>query len=128
MPGIFTIPVMRNPGSQAISKIDGDRGNTNYPCMAGPVPWVGGKIAGAKYEAQKDYSHGFMTATCLYTHPFFQNQCETQQGCKAEGGKSIPKIEFSENDTTYCYGENMVHDLPFRSCSGHKGHEYPTDS
>lgn len=126
MPGIFTIPILRNPAGQAISQVDAARAITNYPCMAGPLPWRGGRLPGSQYDSRKDYSQSFILATCLHTHPMFQNQCERQQRCKAEGGRTLPKFEFTD-ESTYCYGETRVHDLPFRYCLGHKGQEYPID-
>lgn len=74
--GLFTSPVCRNPGGEAISSVNLEKGR-NYPCMCGEYSWDTGPSSPANDETE-----GFLRATSLGNSEDMKRRCDHKQNCK----------------------------------------------
>ncbi|KAF2840719.1 hypothetical protein M501DRAFT_1029948 [Patellaria atrata CBS 101060] len=69
IPGMFTVPVCRNPRGEAISSIRRNK-SRNYPCMCGGFSWDS-----KDYKKEKDETETLLQASNLYASEDFAEYC-----------------------------------------------------
>lgn len=83
IPGLFTLPVCRNPGGEAISSVWETKGR-NYPCMCGEFGWNNNS-----WHFSKDETKQFLIYTGLMFSENWEHFCNKNGHCKGENGIDI---------------------------------------
>ncbi|KAK3059988.1 hypothetical protein LTS18_009591, partial [Coniosporium uncinatum] len=112
LPGSFTIPVLNNPGGEAISSIFQTH-SRNYPCMAGAIEWNSGKGHPGSDELQK-----FLQATGYYGSLDWYQQCAHRHKCEKDRSRS-----FTFRQDAFRTVKEISH--PWKKCAATIDHSSP---
>lgn len=77
VPGVFTVPICRNPGGESISGVL-DKHGTNYPCMCGPFNWDNG------WTEEKDETPTFLMRSGFQFSEDWEDWCSNHNDCHGE--------------------------------------------
>ncbi|KAJ4362204.1 hypothetical protein N0V95_001448 [Ascochyta clinopodiicola] len=78
VPRIFTIPICRNPGGEAISGVLSKKGR-NYPCMCGETGWDDGR-----WTEEIDETPTFLLRSGFAFSEDWEDYCSDHNYCKGE--------------------------------------------
>lgn len=116
VPGAFSIPILRNPGGEAISSVGKDK-SRNYTCMSGEFSWESG------WSIEKNTTLQFLKRSGFMYSEDWEDYCPGHNGCEVEniidwhadinafrkhGDPEIPK--------------KLKH--PFKKCTSPKSHDH----
>jgi hypothetical protein len=124
VPGMFMIPICRNPGGEAISSV-WSNGGRNYPCMCGEFPWR--TTATDYWHIDKDETLRFLELSGFKFSEDWEDYCSNHNKCNKR-----EDIDFySMLDATRYPGDPPVASWiqhPYREClrvKDHYDHGYP---
>lgn len=116
-PGLFTVPVCRNPDGAFISSVGSDEAR-NYPCRCGEL---GPSRNRNGYSRAKDESKEFFQASGLKWSHNLREYCEEDMGCDQDDSQNF-NFKWDDSPPNRLLNPNPKLDHPYTHCDDPKGH------
>ncbi|KAF1914053.1 hypothetical protein BDU57DRAFT_332080 [Ampelomyces quisqualis] len=116
IPGVFSVPVCRNPSGESISSVLDDRGR-NYPCMCGEFTWNEG------WTIEKDETLKFLKLTGFAASEDWEAFCSHKNKCEGENSIDWHKqLDHERKKGDPGIPKKLKH--PFKKCNRVNSHDH----